>query len=130
MDARGWAYNRLSELPEFVALVPMSSVYAAGSLTGSPATKPFVVVRLDTLDVELNDADVPHVARQNLTFMVHDEPGSYVRIDAILGVLRRWLPGSVPSAIACTWLGDSGDLAEDTYGTIMKQAVFQVTGGV
>lgn len=127
MDWRSWAYARLTEEDNpLLALVPAASIYGAGGLTGSPANKPFIIPKFGTR-VRRNP-EGPYT--ETLEVWIHDEPGDYLRIDAILGVVKDRLHGQValPGAVQCRWEGNSGDLADDGYGTIVKTTSFTLVG--
>lgn len=126
MDWRKWAFEKLTVgFPELSDLVQISSVYSGASLTSSPATRPFIVLTLGE--------EVPTVAdatNAELNVFVHDDPGSYDRIREILQLVKPRLVGQVsdPGGVSCAWLRNSADLADDTYGTVMRYATFQLVG--
>lgn len=124
------------------------TVYASGSLTEAPSTKPFVVFVLRERDTALN----PGVAHwQDLEIYVHDEPGSYTHIDEIINQIHGIFPcddsGFFPwpqdnpvtsspwdsgleasHAIGARFQGDSADQADDYYGTITRYASYRLVG--
>jgi len=128
---RTWLYDRLRLTSPVVALVPEASIYGAGSLTAPPAKKPFIVITMGQ-DVP----EFPGVSRQDATLWFHDEPGTYNRIDQIRQAVRQALcgpdgntgPVAEAGAIACRWMADSGDQADEGYGTIVKTTDFQLVG--
>jgi hypothetical protein len=100
-------------------------LYAAGALVATPEKKPFIVIRFGNV--------IPQVGAtffQDSALWVHDAPGSYVRIESILSILREELEGPVPDAkgIAVQWLGESEDLADDERKTIVKNAAYRLVG--
>ena len=129
MDWRLWVYEKVRQTQSIENLVE-DRIYGSGSLEGAPDVKPFLMLRLEADSPELNDGDAPLITSRTLTVFVHDEPGSYVRIEQMLAMLRTALVGQVPSAVACTWLGDTGDLADDTFKTITRAGTFRLVGGV
>lgn len=124
------------------------TVHASGSLDQAPGTKPFVVFVLRERDSALN----PGVAHwQDLEIHVHDEPGSYTRIDGIISDIHDIFPcddsGFFPwpqtnpvtsdpwdtglgatHAIGARFQGDSADSADDYYGTITRYASYRLVG--
>lgn len=130
MDWRGWAYNALTFSTDITDTIPVDRIYGSGAVEVVPNTKPFMVIRMETQVPELNDGDEPEITSMNMSLWVHDEPGSYVTIDAVLAAARAILVGTVPSALACMWQGDTGDLADDTYKTITRSSSYRLIGGV
>lgn len=128
MNWRAWIYDRLSTDAAVLALVPAQRIQAAGSLEARENVKPFIVFRLGADAPELNDADAPYVTGQDAAVWVHDEPGSYKRIDTIIQAVRTALVGQVPTAIAATWQGDSGELSDPDQGTIVRNSTYRLYG--
>ena len=129
MDWRLWSYELIRTNQPIVDVIE-ERVFGSGSVDKVPERKPFIIIRQDAPLPDLNDGDAPLIASTTLTVWVHDEPGSYARIDRILGYVRGILVGQVPGAVACTWLGDSGDLSDDTFKTITRNGSFRLVGGV
>jgi hypothetical protein len=130
---RQWIYAQLTGTPELTAIVPADRVKAAGSLTGSPPSHPFVLYRIGGQVPRINAADRPFIADQDAQVWVYDEPGSYNRIESYLDWLRRELPGqvvAVEGAHACVWQGTSGELADDEFKSAVKFATFKFVGGL
>lgn len=129
---REWLFDSVGSITDISTLAP-GGIYGAGSLKGNPPTeRPFIVINSGTEVPELVDGDSPVSTSRVAGVYVHDQPGSYVRIDQILLLVRAELVGQVstlPSAIACVWIGDSGELADDVYGTLMKEGSFKLVGG-
>ena len=128
MNWRSWLYTRITTDVGVLALLPVGSVFAAGSMEGREDTRPFVVVRLGSNTAELNDADEPYVTNQEAAIWVHDEPGSYKRIDDTLAALRAALAGQVNEAIAAIWQGDSPELSDPDQGTIVRYSSYRLYG--
>jgi hypothetical protein len=65
---------------------------------------------------------------------VHDQPGDYTKIDAIIYRLRSLIPSLVPSRDTQGWLqgvvweGDSEDLTDDGHRTIARNTSFTLVG--
>ena len=127
MNWRQWIYQKLTADPAVIAIVPAARIYSAGALTGRVNTNPFLVIRMMPVNRELAEG-VAH--SQNVAIWAHDQPGSYARIDALLGAVRASLVGQValPGAVACRWQGDSQDLADDGLGTITRNSAFVCMG--
>jgi hypothetical protein len=134
MDWRVWVYDRLRLDATILADVPDSSIYGPGSLTGSPAKRPFIVISFGTELPEMNDADTPSVTSQRVTIQVHDTPGDFLRIARILRNIRTLLAGNVTGmasgGIIGLWEGDSADLADDLFKTIMRYGEYRFVGKV
>lgn len=113
-----------------IAVANGFAVHAAGSLTGSPKVRPFIVINVGQDVPELNDGDAPAWSKRSASIWVHDDPGSYDRIDDIIVAIRTALVGQVaqPGAIAITWDGDSDQLADDMMGTIVRNTNYQLVG--
>lgn len=106
--------------------ITADSTYAAGSLDG-PAPTPFMVIRWGGTTRGIGPINAAPV-----TLYVHDDHGDY---GAIVGILQRAravmtaLSASGPSAnwiIDVRWNGDSEDLSDDGYKTLMRNATFEV----
>ena len=128
MNWRAWLHTRITTDVGILALLPATSIFAAGSMEGREATRPFAVVRLGGNLSELNDADKPYAISQDAVVWVHDEPGSYKRIDAILELVRAALAGQVTEAIAAIWQGDSPELSDPEQGTIVRYSSYRLYG--
>ncbi len=95
----------------------------------TPELRPFLQLRwgraAEGLDV---------VTRRDLVVWVHDEPGDYTKIDAIIYRLRSLLPSLVTTTdgvgflVGVEWAGDSEDLADDGHQTITRNASFVLVG--
>ena len=132
MNWRQWIYERLIINPALTAIVPSQSMVAGGALTGSPAVRPFLIIRVNEEASELNDDERPVVTRREAVIWVYDEPGSYKKIDAALVVIRGILTGPVNAStgISCRWQGDSVELADDDLKAITRNASFSMYGKV
>lgn len=134
MNWRTWLKTKLDAAIPITSVVPTRLIFGAGSLSASPAQndRPFIVIRTGLEDPELNDGDAPAVTSQFASVWVHDNPGSYDQIDALLLLVRQALVGQVPdnTGIACVWQGDSVELADDTYGTIVRNGNYRLLGKV
>lgn len=122
MDARKIAYDRIAPA------LPLLAVGSAGSIREVPSIKPFVIITLGVLTTRIK-----HVAvTQPVLIYVHDEPGSYARIDATLNTIRDAMVAD-PSAsevglAGITWINRSADLADDYYSTVMRYDTYLING--
>jgi hypothetical protein len=127
MNWRRWAYDTIRLDDVISGIMPVTNIHAAGSLNSIPRVKPFVII---------NHAPSfrSNVRTQvgGLVISVHDDPGDYGRIDSILNRIRELFNDAIPGQPGSTvveWLNDSTDLADDGYGTIMRQSSFRTVGG-
>lgn len=97
----------------------------------TPETRPFLQIRWGQNQIGLRNTAV---SRRILTVWVHDEPGDYSDIDAILVRVKALLPtlegqsNGLGHVVSIEWTGDSEDLADDGHGTITRNAAFSVVG--
>lgn len=125
MNWREWVYAQLVGDTDVTDLVPAERIYGGGALTGHPGAVPFVVLRFGP---EVERAG--RAAREKeCAVWVHDDPGSYLRIDEVLAAVRWALVGSVSEAgaIAVEWQGTSPDLADDVMDTITRNTSYALT---
>jgi hypothetical protein len=119
MDPRQWFYDNIVALD-------IAPVYGGGSLTGSPADKPFIVISME------NAIPGPFRSVQGLDVVirVHDEPGGYALIGEIMQQIKDAVDAGVEaeSIQGVVWQGDSGDLADDGYGTIFRSISYRING--
>lgn len=97
-----------------------ANTFGAGSLGDNPPTiRPFVVIRLLPRRSTLKQG----VANlQQVEIWVHDNPGSYTRIDEMLDSLKLMTSDLV------RWEGDSQDLSDQSWQTITKNSTFTFVG--
>lgn len=124
---RVWMAETLVDSTVLTEVLDADDVYGAGSLQGSPAVKPFAVIKMDPS----TPARVPGARVSQATLSVHDNPGAYDTIDAVLRAAEAALAGQValPGAICCTWAGDTQDLADESLGTIYRQSTYTLMEG-
>lgn len=132
---RGAVRDLIIATPALTALIPEAQWYAPGAVIDTPV-KPFAVLRWL--------APVASGARgrflRQLRVDVHDERGSYGRIEQVLGspdkgdgvygVFAAVLDhlGSDGRITEMTYLGHSGDQEDDTYMSNYKFSSWQVIG--
>jgi hypothetical protein len=111
-----------------VAALPANRWFAAGAVTDTP-TRPFIVLRWLS-PVSLDGGRYG----EQLQVQVHDERGSYVRIEAVLKLVDPVLRGvaqyvgSDGRITQCDYTGHSGDQEDLDLGTNMKFSSWQVIG--
>lgn len=122
MDWRKWVWETLEGWPE----LGVDGIYAANSLQETPAVKPFIVLAFGGDETDL----AGFASTGTVTAWVHDELGSYRRIDAIISEIHKVLVGSVPfsGAVLCEWMGSSPDLMDDQMGTGVRNTMFRLVG--
>ncbi len=126
MNWRVWVKQKLDGITTLTNIVPTTSIFAAGSLTSIPQTRPFLIIKIGLASPELKD----EVNATDLTISVHDAVGTYTNIDTVLSILRNALEGQVSDAggVYCIWRGDSDDLSDDALETIYKTSSYSLIG--
>lgn len=133
VDWRVWLRERLLAHSPFTDLIPEESLFAAGSLVAAPNKKPFLVIRLEPE----SPGPFEGVSLQRSSLWCHDEPGNYMGIGAVLDAAKVAIVGSgarvaqvvgVAGGVAAQWQGNSGDLADPIYGTILRTSTFDLHG--
>lgn len=95
----------------------------------TPSQRPFLQLRWGR-----NDEGLDSVTRRNLVIWVHDQPGDYTEIDAIILRLRALIPALVAQPnvngwlVGAEWAGDSEDLVDDGHRTIARNTSFVLIG--
>lgn len=144
---RAWLYDRLitdtdlqSDLGGAEAIktrvIPRRSQDTVPS-----AYLPFIVFGLGNStseglsDATSNDPNDKDADRQFFEIWIHDDSGSYTKIDTLIAKVIKNLSGasSVPDhVLTVAYLETSGEFSNETYGTIFRYIRFQavkVTGG-
>jgi len=133
MTPRQWLYNRLTQRTALTALVPADAIHAGGSLLSSPSQRPFVIYRVGSEDPLLTGDDRAVATGLRADVWVYDEPGSYQGIEAYLEALRSEISADAPTVAGgynVRWLGNSEELADDTFKASVKVATFQLVRSV
>lgn len=110
-----------------VAAIPTERWYAAGAVVDTPQT-PFLVVRW------LAPVPISGQYAEQLRLDVHDDRGSYVRIDTVLRHIKTVLEpveqyvGTDGRITQCDYTGHSGDQEDVDKGTGFKFCSWQVIG--
>lgn len=127
---RTWLKTKLDAGAPYSGPILTTSIYGAGSLTGTPKKKPFIMIRVGSDVPVFNEGGIPEIVSKEGVVWVHDEPGSYDTIDQVLSEVIAQLAGQVSEVggIACVWQGSSPELADDAYGTITRNCSFRLVG--
>lgn len=117
----------LSQDAELKALVP-GGFFEIGSMlnTKEPhkGKRPFGIIRLSFTQSRVRPlGKVSYGA-----VWIHDQPGTYKRIDEALERVRHVLQGldHHDNFLECRWIEDSIDFRDDDQGTIVRYARFQI----
>jgi hypothetical protein len=127
MNWRKWIFEELSGDPDLLKVVDLDHIFGSGSIHGNPVGRPFIVIQMGIVGAQLPD---DAAVSTECTLWCHDEPGDYSRLDTIICLARIILCGQVreEGGIEAIWNGDSGDLADDGYGTIVKTSGYRLLG--
>lgn len=135
MSMKKLLVTTLKQTPDLQQIVAQRS-YSAGALgKGNIPAKPkfpFVVVReIDVLALNVAKDTSPNVNQKVFQIYVHDERGSYSRINNILAVLRdtvRELSDQVSDTgsrcLEAVWNGDSAETEDPTYDSALRFSTF------
>lgn len=127
MNWRRWAYDKLRLDEDLTALVPLANIYGGGALQSAPKIKPFLIINYAP-----SFRSNVRTSVSSLIVAVHDDPGDYGRIDQTLLRVKELFNNAIPGEPGSTvveWLTDSQDLADDGYGTIMRNSSYRLIGG-
>lgn len=119
---------RILATPALIAIIPADRWFGSGSIVDTP-TRPFAEIRFGGVF-----PGMANITRRRLEVWIHDEEGSYERIDQVIGLLKTAISGmtnvqSGPSEVICAnWISDSTDLYDDGYRTNAKSTGFDVIG--
>lgn len=107
--------------------LPAQQSWAANSLD-TPTAWPFIVHRWEETTPEFG-----LVGLETLRVWVHDKPGDYTQINTLIEWVKSTLTAMIHVAgsdgrivTQIDWTGDSGDLFDDGWGTITRNAGFRV----
>lgn len=127
-------YDLLNHSPELKALMldvpPMADrIVPRESQNTVNLSKPFIIYGLGNNTNEDLSEDEDHEAhRQFFQIWIHDEPGSYIRIDDAIRIIKALFNGrSHPPSHVLTvrWLENSAEFSNQTYNTIFRYMRFQ-----
>lgn len=136
-------------IPTVVPELDDECIYGSGVLKSVPKRKPFIIVKLGERTELMQNAKAHS---QTFRIHAHDDPGGFTTIDKILKAFKslmvpdgeegmyQW-PRNNPEtnlpwdsdfdaqrAIAIRYAGESSDLADDYYGTLMRYSAWQCVG--
>lgn len=122
----------IGTVPEVVAEIPLDNWHQASSIKENPA-KPFGVYRLSGTG---SGVVRNHASKEvRLELWIHDEPGSYLRIDRLLGKLESAFAAVVHASAAegesisqTAYDSRSPDLDDSGFGTICKSSIITLIG--
>lgn len=119
-------YREVNEAGQELTDVGSSGSFLADQL---PA-RPFAVIRIGVAS-----PGMAHIKRGTAEIWIHDDPGSYDRIDGILKSIYDRLDGAEHltddegnELMSSSWQGTSGDLNDPGFRTITKNISFEVVG--
>lgn len=148
-DYRHMAWALVKALPALVPELEQTSIHGNGVLKSVATVRPFVIVKMGERSEALFGG---HAHFHPFHLYVHDDPGSFVVIDKIIRAFKGMLletdeqaiyqwPKENPDTnapwdptweahrgIGVRWAGDSGDLADDYYGTLVRYSSWQCIG--
>lgn len=122
MTVRTSVYGVLNVTP-LTSLAP-GGLHSAAALVGAVPTRPYVVYRMQDELPTLNGDDRNERSTTIVQVWAYDDPGSYVKIEAILKVVRGLFENA--AGLRARWAGDSVELADDEQKAITKNASFEV----
>ena len=134
---RAFVYSLLTSRTTVAAvalqeLVPIAQIRASGGAAVGPSVTlptPFIVIR------DLSRANVFRgtVRQGGVSIHVHDDPDSYVKIDAITKAIQKIMDDLSPQWFGSLWIMDvepqgwSEDLYDDHYGTATRNGTYGIT---
>lgn len=122
------ALMRLALVNDSTLSVPEGAIVSGDA--DSVQERPFI-----NLQWSENNPGLGPMTRRSLVVWVHDEPGDYARIDAILLRIRAIFTGLEAAQApeggwlnSVRWETDSGDLRDETRGTILRTSTYLLIG--
>jgi hypothetical protein len=125
---RALLYQAITASTDLTAIIPAERWIQAGAID-APTARPFAVIRIVDGPPSISKATQPRVE-----IWVHDDRGSYLRIDEVLDLLEDILPIVPPlendsdRIVAVDWSGRSPDLVDEGFNTNTRHTDFIVTG--
>lgn len=131
---RTWLHQGLSGHAPVIALLAegAGSVFQHRSIVrdGVPKLKPFLSHRLGMEQPEIKDDGITVTASVLGQVWVHDDPGDYMAIDAVLKEVEGFFEHAAGTAgnslIRAEWLETSEDFADPEMGTILRWCRFRL----
>lgn len=124
---RAWVYSKMTGHSPLTTLVG-TRIFESSRLQDVP-TKPYVMYKFFPMTAELSGDDAPKVFNQGVQVFVHDVPGDYLRIDAILKILKDLFQNAYDKTAGveiCKWIDSSEDFKDPDMGTITRFARFRI----
>lgn len=125
---RKLVYQALTSSLPLVAEIPIARWLQAGAADHQPV-RPFAVIRIVDGPPSISKAVQP-----NLQIWVHDNRGSYTKIDAIIELIKAAFTAALPledstsRLVDANWTGDGPDLVDDGFNTNTRFTNFTLTG--
>ena len=113
-------------------LIPVAQMRASGGAAVGPSIAlpmPFLVIR----DLSYTNVFRGTVHKGATSIHVHDNPDSYVRIDAITKIVQQIMNNVEPQWFGSEWVMDvepqgwSEDLYDDHYGSATRYGTYGIT---
>ncbi len=123
---REWVYDQLTGSTPIEAIVD-DRVFGSNSLLTAAVPKPFLFYQMGHWDNE-DIAETLPAGRQFLQVFIHDEPASYLQIDALANLVRVALENQNNSSdvMMCRWLETSRDFDDERLQTVFRYVRFQL----
>jgi hypothetical protein len=125
---RRLVYQALINSSALTQVIPVQRWIQAGAMDLA-IPRPFAVIRMTDGAPSISKSVQP-----SLQIWIHDDRGSYTRIDSTLELVKTALNAAVPledathRIVDINWTGDSPDLVDEGYDTNTKYASFTLTG--
>lgn len=133
MTSRIWVYDRMKNDSALALLTTPSGgqpqIFVSTTIKSVPKHKPFILYRQTSETQTFRGDDSEAVRSTGFMIFCHDEPGTYVQVDTLMGHLRRLFSDTNDPAaniVRSTWVDASEDLHDDDLGTITRYARIQV----
>lgn len=126
-----WLFEKLSQDTVILAEMAVKDILPGGSAEGRKDDIPFIIFKVGADVPELEGDMRAHASSTFSEIWIHDNPGSYARINRLLSHLKEAIEGPTDSAsggVACTWQGNSPELSDEGYGTIARYISFRMIG--
>lgn len=120
--SRSWVYTTMTGDSGLVTATP-GGIHQSRSIKEVPALKPYIMYRYLADTPRLRGDDSDRTGQRSFMVMVHDVPGSYVRIDSVLALVKALfsdVDSPADDVIRCTWTDTSEDFSDEAMGTILK----------
>lgn len=127
---RQWFHEQLIGDEALMGLLP-GGIHAARGFDHVPVDKPFLVHRFSTNRPDIMDGNKAVASTQYVWVWVHDDPGSYTKVDDGLErakAVLQGLTGSPGSGVnTVRWVDSSDDLFDPDMGTVCRFDRYLIT---